>query len=350
MAIQMRRGKYELLDPSKLMPGEWAIVLESDPNGTGGRSLYMCFSPGVVKRIATVDDMATIIANAEPEVSANIMKIATDTNAAITDAEKKRVAAENSRVSAESARETKQASNNSAQTSNNNAQSSNNSKQTSNNSAQSSNNTAQAKNNADQAQNNAAAKGMTFSILSSSQYAKTTDNTHNKPTITGKTGVMYLTPRISGATDDDKYDQWMYLNSAWELMGETGSHVDPVTTSDIDSITSGTSITADRYLNATGLTYWWAKAKSALSSVFAAKSHTHTESQVTNLSTDLSNLSSRASSLESRATSLEANVTSLKKSMPIYYYSSAPTESTVKSEHAVPCLVVVKGGATYLVE
>lgn len=136
MAIQMRRGKYELLDPSKLMPGEWAVVLESDPNGTGGRSLYMCFSPGVVKRIATVEDMATIIANE---------------NAAITDAEKKRVAAENSRVSAESARETKQASNNSAQTSNNNAQSSN-------NSAQSSNNTAQAKNNADQAQNNAAAK------------------------------------------------------------------------------------------------------------------------------------------------------------------------------------------------
>ena len=132
----MRRGEYSKFDAESMLPGEWAIVLESDPNGTGGRSLYMCFSPGVVKRIATAEDMATIIANE---------------NAAITDAEKKRVAAENSRVSAESARETKQASNNSAQTSNNNAQSSN-------NSAQSSNNSAQAKNNADQAQNNAAAK------------------------------------------------------------------------------------------------------------------------------------------------------------------------------------------------
>lgn len=332
----MRRGKYELLDPSKLMPGEWAIVLESDPNGTGGRSLYMCFSPGVVKRIATAEDMATIIANAEPEVSDNIMRIATDTNDSITAAEAKRVTAENARVSAEASRESKQASNNSAQTSNN--------------SAQSSNDTAQAKNNADQAQNNAAAKGMTFSVLSSSQYAKTTDNAHNKPTITGKVGVMYLTPRVSGSTDDDKYDQWMYINSAWELMGETGSHVDPVTTSDIDSITSGTSVTADRYLNATGLTYWWAKAKSALGSVFASKSHTHSEYDVTNLSTDLSNLRRKALSLESRATSLETNVTSLKKSMPVYYYSTTPAESTIKSDHTTPCLVVVKGGATYLVE
>lgn len=350
MAIQMRRGKYELLDPSKLMPGEWAIVLESDPSGTGGRSLYMCFSPGVVKRIATVEDMATIIANAEPEVSANIMKIATDTNDSITAAETKRVSAENARVSAETARESKQASNNSAQASNNSAQSSNNSKQTENNSSQSSNNTAQAKNNADQAQNNAAAKGMTFSVLSSSQYAKTTDNTHNKPTITGKVGVMYLTPRVSGSTDDDKYDQWMYINSAWELMGETGSHVDPVTTSDIDSITGGSSVTADRYLNATGLTYWWAKAKSALGSVFASKSHTHSESDVTNLSSDLSSVRDRASSLESRASSLETSVSNLKKSMPVYYYSTTPTESTVKSDHTTPCLVVVKGGATYLVE
>ena len=63
----MRRGEYSKFDAESMLPGEWAIVLESDPNGTGGRSLYMCFSPGVVKRIATVEDMATIIANAESE-------------------------------------------------------------------------------------------------------------------------------------------------------------------------------------------------------------------------------------------------------------------------------------------
>lgn len=53
-------------------------------------------------------------------------------------------------------------------------------------------------------------------------------------------------------------------------------------------------------------------------------------------------------------TNLESNVDAIalemEKRMPVYYYSSAPTESTVKSEHTVPCLVVVNGGAMYLVE
>lgn len=94
----MRRGEYSKFDAESMLPGEWAVVLESDPNGTGGRSLYMCFSPGVVKRIATVEDMATIIANAESEVSANIMKIATEAKAnadAATDAAKAATTAAN---------------------------------------------------------------------------------------------------------------------------------------------------------------------------------------------------------------------------------------------------------------
>ena len=68
MAIQMRRGEYSKFDAESMLPGEWAVVLESDPNGTGGRSLYMCFSPGVVKRIATFEDMADAIANATEDI------------------------------------------------------------------------------------------------------------------------------------------------------------------------------------------------------------------------------------------------------------------------------------------
>lgn len=333
----MRRGKYELLDPSKLLPGEWAIVLESDPNGTGGRSLYMCFSPGEVKRIATVEDMATIIANAEPEVSANIIAFATATNEAIKKAEAARVTAENSRVSAEKARVTAESIRASSQTANDNAQKSNNTAQTSNNSAQTANNTAQSKNNTDQAQNNAAAKGMTYSVLSSSQYSADAEGAHNKPTITGKVGVMYLTPRITGSTDEDKYDQWMYINSSWELMGETGAHVDPTTTADIDSIVGGTSVTADRYLNTTGLSYLVNKLDDTYILEFA-------------LNSDMTTAKSDISTLQTNVTNLQTSVTDLGKQLPVWYYSTAPTESTVKSEHTTPCLVVVAGGATYLVE
>lgn len=48
--------------------------------------------------------------------------------------------------------------------------------------------------------------------------------------------------------------------------------------------------------------------------------------------------------------SVDAIALEMEKRLPVYYYSVTPTESTVKSEHTTPCLVVVKGGATYLVE
>lgn len=48
--------------------------------------------------------------------------------------------------------------------------------------------------------------------------------------------------------------------------------------------------------------------------------------------------------------SVDAIALEMEKRLPVYYYSVMPTESTVKSEHTTPCLVVVKGGATYLVE
>ena len=57
MAIQVRRGNYADFDPDKMLPGEWACVLASDPVVEDGRSVFICFSAGNVKRMATYEDM-----------------------------------------------------------------------------------------------------------------------------------------------------------------------------------------------------------------------------------------------------------------------------------------------------
>lgn len=53
MAIQMRRGQSVDFDPSKMLPGEWAVSTDSD---TKKQQIWMCFAPGVVKRMGTVED------------------------------------------------------------------------------------------------------------------------------------------------------------------------------------------------------------------------------------------------------------------------------------------------------
>lgn len=57
MAIQVRRGNEVDFDPSKMLPGEWAVSLDT-------KYVRMCFSPGVCLRMATYEafesDMAEI--------------------------------------------------------------------------------------------------------------------------------------------------------------------------------------------------------------------------------------------------------------------------------------------------
>lgn len=57
MAIQVRRGNEVDFDLSKMLPGEWAVSLDT-------RYVRMCFSPGIVLRMATYEafeaDMAEI--------------------------------------------------------------------------------------------------------------------------------------------------------------------------------------------------------------------------------------------------------------------------------------------------
>ena len=68
MAIQHRRGKYDDFDPTKMIPGEIAVVQSDDPSATDGKTVYMAFAAGNVKRLATaeeVDVVESIASNAE---------------------------------------------------------------------------------------------------------------------------------------------------------------------------------------------------------------------------------------------------------------------------------------------
>ena len=59
MAIQNRRGVYSDFTPTKMVPGELAVVQSGDPNNTSGKAVYAAFgTSGDVKRLATEDDLS----------------------------------------------------------------------------------------------------------------------------------------------------------------------------------------------------------------------------------------------------------------------------------------------------
>ena len=57
MAIQHRRGAYGNFDPSKMRPGEAAVVQSADPVASDGKAMYIAFNAGDVKRLATHDEL-----------------------------------------------------------------------------------------------------------------------------------------------------------------------------------------------------------------------------------------------------------------------------------------------------
>ena len=67
MAIQNRRGSYTNFDPEKMVSGEFAVVRDGDPNSSTGRSVYLCFEPGVVKRLADYEDIRDMVADVAEE-------------------------------------------------------------------------------------------------------------------------------------------------------------------------------------------------------------------------------------------------------------------------------------------
>ena len=75
MAIQMRRGNLADFDPTKQMPGEFAVTLDTDNNLN--KRVYIAFAAGTVKQLMTVEDAtaqmieATDAATAEAEAWAH---------------------------------------------------------------------------------------------------------------------------------------------------------------------------------------------------------------------------------------------------------------------------------------
>lgn len=65
MAIQMRRGLRADFDPYKMLPGEWAVSI--DPS-TSNQIVWMCFEPGVCKRMGTYEDFAEQVKEATTDV------------------------------------------------------------------------------------------------------------------------------------------------------------------------------------------------------------------------------------------------------------------------------------------
>lgn len=57
MALLIRGGSYSQFDPNKMLPRELAAVLNGDPFTTDGKSIWACLAAGLVKRLATYDDM-----------------------------------------------------------------------------------------------------------------------------------------------------------------------------------------------------------------------------------------------------------------------------------------------------
>lgn len=65
--IQHRRGAYTDYDPSKLLPGEMAVVQSGDPNSTDGKAVYIATAAGNVKRLATAEELQSEIETALQE-------------------------------------------------------------------------------------------------------------------------------------------------------------------------------------------------------------------------------------------------------------------------------------------
>lgn len=106
MAIQTRRGDHSEFDPEKLLPGEWACVTKGDPDSSDGKSVYMCFEAGAVKRMSTYEDMERDIEEATQDIQDEFLsEIQQATNSANTAAQSANQAAENANDAAQTANE-----------------------------------------------------------------------------------------------------------------------------------------------------------------------------------------------------------------------------------------------------
>ena len=67
MAIQMRRGAYGDLDPTKAVNAEVLVVTSNDPIATDGKAVYVAFAPGSVKRYVSREELESYYGNQASE-------------------------------------------------------------------------------------------------------------------------------------------------------------------------------------------------------------------------------------------------------------------------------------------
>ena len=75
MAIRMRRGLIADFDPNKMLPGEWAVAIDPETNN---QIVWMCFAPGVVKRMGTYEELMQKIENETEDVRGQIDDVSSD--------------------------------------------------------------------------------------------------------------------------------------------------------------------------------------------------------------------------------------------------------------------------------
>lgn len=67
MALTMRKGLLKDFDPYKMLPGEWAVSIDTQ---TQNQIVWMCFAAGVVKRMGTYEDFMAQI----EEITSDILQ------------------------------------------------------------------------------------------------------------------------------------------------------------------------------------------------------------------------------------------------------------------------------------
>ena len=86
MAIQNRRGEYQNFVPSKMVPGEIAVVQSGDPTSTDGKAIYVCTAAGNVKRLASYEELGNYLTQVQDvyndvqTVAQNIQEAQTNVN------------------------------------------------------------------------------------------------------------------------------------------------------------------------------------------------------------------------------------------------------------------------------
>lgn len=282
MAIQMRRGLYQDFDPTKMLAGEWAIVTGGDPNTASGRAIYHAYAAGQVERVATYVDAAQIIINSIPDTVDALTQ-------AVEQAEATRVLAEAARVQAEEARALAESGRASAET----------------------------------AREQKVITSAT-ATADSGVGAPSVDVTLGQPSSLGR-ALDFAFHNIKGAKGD-KGDK-----------GDTVS-VEPVTTSQIDTIAADGTVTSDlEALTATGLTYLWGKIKAA----FAALTHSHAASDITSGTLTVARGGTGASDASGARTSLgvpsTTDVNNLEASL------ASVEQSTATASHATGSHFILDG-------